>query len=107
MDDLASMFSPVTAEEIDDAQTSGLVAAASPAEKGPRRPGDFQMLERGLVWRANDQTKAEVLVAGKFEIVAQVRDDTSRSWGLLLRFKSRSKKLRFRNNELAWSSGGA
>ena len=42
MDDLASMFSPVTAEEIDDAQTSGLVAAASPAEKGPRRPGDFQ-----------------------------------------------------------------
>jgi uncharacterized protein (DUF927 family) len=72
----------------DGADLAALLAAARPAKDEPRHSGGFQMLDRGLVWRdPSDQEKPEVLVAGPFEILALVRDDTGRAWGLLLRWK--------------------
>jgi uncharacterized protein (DUF927 family) len=72
----------------DGVDLAGLLAAAGPAKDEPRYVGGFQMLDRGLVWRdPSDQEKPEVLVAGPFEILALVRDDTGRAWGLLLRWK--------------------
>ena len=57
-------------------------------ETPPRYPAGFRMCDRGLVWSdPSDDEKPEVVVAGKFDVVAESRDDAGWSWGVLLRWK--------------------
>lgn len=57
-------------------------------ETPPRYPAGFRMCDRGLVWSdPSDDEKPEVVVAGKFDVLAQTRDDAGYAWGVLIRWR--------------------
>ena len=54
-------------------------------ETSVRLPPGYVMTKRGLVWRdPSDDDKPEILLAEKFEVVAETRDDEGMSWGVLI-----------------------
>ncbi len=65
-----------------------LLDAARPAKVAePVWPTGFRMLQRGLVWSdPSDDEKPEVVVSGRFDVLAESRDDRGQSWGVLLRW---------------------
>ena len=51
-------------------------------------PSGYFMTDRGLIWRdRSDDDKPEILLAGKFEVIAETRDGDGTSWGVLLQWK--------------------
>jgi uncharacterized protein (DUF927 family) len=65
-----------------------LLAEAQPHKIEPKFPPGFRMLDRGLIWHdTNGDEKPEVVVAGKFEVIAETRDEAGWSWGVLLRWR--------------------
>ncbi len=72
------------------ADLAALLAAAAPAKEArsdARWPAGYKMTERGLLWSdPHDDDKAPIVVSGKFEVLAESRDDASQSWGVLLRW---------------------
>jgi len=71
------------------ADLAALLDAARPATAAePVYPAGFRMLDRGLVWRdPSDDEKPEIVVSGRFEILAESRDDAGWNWGVLLRWR--------------------
>jgi uncharacterized protein (DUF927 family) len=79
------------------ADLHALLAAARHAQSEGRYPYPygFKMLDRGLVWSdPSDEEKPEVVVAGKFEVVAESRDEAGWSWGVLLRWSDPDGRVR-------------
>jgi len=72
----------------DGADLAALLDAARPAKAAePVWPTGFRMLGRGLVWSdPSDDEKPEVVVSGRFDVLAESRDDRGQSWGVLLRW---------------------
>ncbi len=81
----------------DGADLAALLAAAKPAQPaqttpteerpGARWPAGYRMTDRGLLWSdPHDDDKPPIVVSGKFEVLAESRDDQSQSWGVLLRW---------------------
>ncbi len=70
------------------ADLAALLDAARPATApAPKWPTGFRMLERGLVWSdPSDDEKPEIVVSGRFDVLAESRDDRGQSWGVLLRW---------------------
>ncbi len=70
------------------ADLAALLDAARPAKaKAPSWPTGFRMTDRGLVWSdPSDDEKPEVVVSGRFDVLAESRDDRGQSWGVLLRW---------------------
>ena len=63
--------------------------------QSPTLPQGFRMLDRGLVWSdPADPDKPEILVAGRFEVIAESRDDEGRNWGVLLRWQDQDGRVR-------------
>ena len=59
------------------------------AERAPevQLPSGYFMTDRGLIWRdPSDDEKPEMLLAGRFDVVAETRDGDGTSWGVLLRW---------------------
>ena len=64
-------------------------------ESPPVYPLGFRMLDRGLIWTdPSDNEKPEIVVAGKFDVVAESRDDAGWSWGVLLRWQDHDGRSR-------------
>lgn len=54
----------------------------------PTYPAGFRMCDRGLVWSdPSDDEKPETVVSGRFEVLAQTRDDAGYAWGVLIRWR--------------------
>jgi uncharacterized protein (DUF927 family) len=70
------------------ADLAAILEAARPAKAAaPTYPAGFRMHDRGLVWSdPSDDEKPEVVVSGKFEVLAESRDDRGQSWGVLLKW---------------------
>ncbi len=78
------------------ADLAALLDAARPAKAAePVYPAGFRMLGRGLVWSdPSDDEKPEVVVSGKFDVLAESRDDRGQSWGVLLRWSDPDGRAR-------------
>lgn len=74
-----------------------LLAEAEPATQSAELPGRYSMNGKG-VWfhppasRQNDGQPEAVFISAPFEIVAETKDETGGSWGLLLRWQDRDKQ---------------
>ena len=54
----------------------------------PKFPPGFKMREQGLVWTdPGDNEKPPVHIAGRFDVIAESRDEAGWSWGVLLRWR--------------------
>ncbi len=73
----------------DGADLHALLEVARPSKRPePIYPAGFRMLARGLVWSdPSDDEKPEVVVSGRFDVVAESRDDAGWAWGVLLRWQ--------------------
>jgi uncharacterized protein (DUF927 family) len=65
-----------------------LLSNARPIRRTAHLPPGFAMKNRGLVWRnPDDDSKPELVIAGRFEVLAETRDGEGTSWGVLLSWR--------------------
>jgi putative DNA primase/helicase len=70
---------------------------ASPDDQGAQSEpiGGFKMGSKSLTWRDPSDTDAPpVVISGRFEVLAECRDNLGTSWGVLLRWNDPDGKIR-------------